>query len=148
VSHAPGPRDLAGLVAAIPHGDRSAAAAEATARIALFVFDDANRNGGLTYVNHVLTKASPLLAQILEAKNLRASKHAHIVGDPINNVRTHVDRISRDSADVRVSYHYPAAQGVTTTGAVLEDDPPFDATEIYVMSYVGDQWRLSTTKAP
>jgi hypothetical protein len=135
-------------VAAIPHGDHSAAAAEATARIALFVFDDANRNGGLTYVNHVLTMRSPLFAGILEAKNLRASKHVRVVGDPISNVRTHVDRIAGNSADVRVSYHYPAAQGVTNSGDVTDDYPPFDATEIYVMSYVGDQWRLSTTKAP
>jgi hypothetical protein len=147
-SRSPGPRDLAGLVAAIPHGDRSAAAAEKTARIALFVFDDANRNGGLTYVSHVLTNHSPLIAGILDAKNLRMTKHAHVVGDPINNVRTRVDRVAGGTADIRISYHYPAAKGVTTSGVVVEDDPPFDATEIYVMSYVGDQWRLSTTRSP
>jgi hypothetical protein len=146
-SRSPGPRDLAGLVAAMPHGDRSAAAAEKTARIALFVFDDANRNGGLTYVSHVLTNHSPLIAGILDAKNLRASKHVHVVGDPISNVRSHVDRIAGDSADVRMSYHYPAASGVTAAGEVTDDYPPFDVTEIYVMQYVGDQWRLSTTKA-
>jgi hypothetical protein len=147
VSRTPGPRDLAGLVAAIPHGDKGAAAVEATTRIAFYLLDDADRNGQLMYVDQVLTRDSPVRAQINAGTKLRAEKHAHIVADPVTHLQVHVLRVSGNMADVRISYHHPAIRGVTSTGQVIEDDPPFDATEIFVMVYVGDQWRLSTTKA-
>jgi hypothetical protein len=147
VSHTPGPRDLAGLVAAIPHGDRSAAAATTTARIAFFLLDDANRNGEFTFVNRVLTQDSPLRSQIVAGKNLRAQKHAHVVSEPVTQLSAHSVRLSANTADIEMSFHYPAVKGVTTTGEVIEDDPAFDAIEVFVMVYVGDQWRLTTTKA-
>jgi hypothetical protein len=134
-------------VAAIPHGDRSAAAAERTARIAALLLDDADRNGEHTYVTKVLTATSPLWAEIDDGAVYRAKLKAHIVSDPINKILVKALTASGATIDVRVSYHAPALKAVTSTGAVIEDDPPFDATETYVMVFERDQWRLSTTKA-
>jgi hypothetical protein len=146
-SRSPGPRDLTALVAAIPHGDRSAAAAEKTARIAALLLDDADRNGEHTYVAKVLTARSPLWSEIDQGAADRAKLKAHIVSDPINKIVVKALAASGVNIDVRVSYHAPPLKGVSASGAVIEDDPPFDATETYVMVFDGEQWRLSTTKA-
>ena len=135
--------DPAALVAKIPHGDNSPAAAEATARIAVSLITLANRKGDVSIARPVLSANSLYIKDIELGRVEKAGLHVHIVGDPAYDIRAKVQGpVSGSKLTVRVDYMRSALSAVTDKGKVIQDFPGFAVDDYYTMYYESSQWRV------